>query len=94
MLQAMQVPLNEDVEVCLRSAEQGKVTMYITEPTQKDLQAGYDRNKVRNYYGLGSVDVGLIDGGARAPSAPAAMPPPPMGVGTPAMPPPGSVEPV
>ena len=92
LLNALQVPLNEDVELCLRSAEQGKCTVYIAEPTKSDLAAGYDRNKVRNYYGLGSVEVGLIDGQARAPSAPA-MPPPPTGASVPAMPPPGSVEP-
>ena len=72
-------PGDSDLEKCLRSAENGKCVVFIAEPTQKDLAAGYDRNKVRNYYKLGSVDVGVIDGAAKGPVAPVAMPPmPPM----------------
>ena len=89
MLTALQVPLNNDVEMCLRSAEDGKCTLYISEPSKEDIQAGYDRNKVRNYYTLGSVEVGLIDGQARAPSAPSVAPP----VGGPRVPPPSPIAP-
>lgn len=81
MLTALQVHLDSDPEKCLKSAENGKCVVFITEPTQKDLAGGYDRNKVRNYYKLGSVDVGVIDGAAKGPSAPVAMPPAPPPVG-------------
>ena len=77
MLTALQVHLDSDPEKCLKSAEGGKCVVFITEPTERDVAAGYDRNKVRNYYKLGSVDIGVIDGAAKGPSGPVAMPPAP-----------------
>jgi hypothetical protein len=83
LFEALQVPLNEDLEVCFRAAEGGKATLYIAEPSQKDIDAGYDRNRVKNYFKLGSVDVGVVDGKATPAKAPMAPPPPPPGGGLP-----------
>jgi hypothetical protein len=78
MFSALQVQKTENLYKCFKSAEEGKCVVFITEPSQSDITAGYDRNKVRNYFTLGSVDVGLINGDARAPVATPAMPPPPV----------------
>jgi len=77
MFDSLQVHRASKLETCFKSAEGGKCTLYITAPTEKDLAGGWDRNKVRNYYKLGSVDVGVIDGAAKGPVAPVAMPPAP-----------------
>lgn len=80
MLKACQVPLDPDPEKCLRTAEGCKLTLYIASPSQKDKDAGFEwRNRINNYYKLGVVEVGLIDGGAKGPgrAAQPPMPPPP-----------------
>ena len=81
LLTALQVHLDPDERVYLKSAEGGKCVVFIAEPTQRDLDAGYDRNKVKNYYTLGSVEIGELSAGGKTP-APAAppMPMPPSGL--------------
>ena len=79
MFKALKVPLDADLAKCFRAAEQAKCCLYISAPTEKDKAAGFERNRVRNYYALGTQEVGVIDGAARTatpPPAPAAPPPP------------------
>jgi hypothetical protein len=77
MFTALQVNLDPDVEKCLRTSEGRKAALYITEPTKDEIELGYDRNRVRNYYTLGSVEVGLIEGKTGRPNIKAGTAPPP-----------------
>ena len=81
MFNALQVHLDPDEKVCLKSAEGGKCVVFIAEPTQGEIDSGWDRNKVKNYYTLGSVEIGELGSGGKTP-APAAppMPMPPSGL--------------
>ena len=93
MFTVLDVHLVSDEKACLKSAEGGKCVVFIAAPSQQEIKDGWDRNKVKNYYKLGSVDVGLLDGGnssagAGLPAAPpmplppSALPRPPVqGVG-------------
>lgn len=80
LLQALQIPLTEDVEKCLRSAEGMKCAMFIGAPSEKDIAAGYgDRSKVRKYHGLGSIEPGVLEGPGSTPAhvvLPPSAPPP------------------
>ena len=81
-----------DVDKCLRVAEGCKIALYIAAPSKKDKDAGFEwRNRINNYYKLGVVEPGLIDGGARA-TAPAMPPPPPAMPEMPGLPPRPGVE--
>lgn len=79
MFNALQVNLDNDEKVCLKSAEGGKCVLFIAAPTQQEILDGWDRNKVKNYYTLGSVEVGELGGNAGGPQVVSAppMPPPP-----------------
>ena len=76
MLEAMGIPLNSDVSLCMKSAEQQKCSMYIVAPSQKDIANGYDREKVRKYHQLGSVEPGVLGDGVGVGVATPATPPP------------------
>jgi len=89
MLEAMSVPLNSDVKLCMKSAEGGKVSMVIAAPSEKDIAAGFDRNRVRKYHQLGSVEPGELASGPRQPVAAPSAPPPPPPPALPQQPPPG-----
>lgn len=83
MLSACQISVKGviPVEQLLRTAEGTKLTIHLTEPTQKDKDAGFDwRNNITNYYPLGQYEPEMMGKRAADAARPSAPPMPPEGM--------------
>ena len=76
MLESMGIPLNSDVNICMRAAEGKKCSMFISAPSEKDIAAGYDRSRVRKYHQLGAIEPAVLSDVPNVSSASPAAPPP------------------